>query len=149
MYFIGTVRVVHDYSLVGLIWCHYRCVFVGSPALPVASMTGMPLTLHEHANHDRICHVYIISLLACSALFCHLSHICHSSPVLSIHIIRFCQPHHFCQLLSTQSSPVLSTISTTYVATDEVTTCVNKARPPLSTVLVFPIDLRVLCSVTI
>ena len=48
---------------------------------------------------------------------------------MSIHINRFCQPHHFCQLLPTQSSPVLSTISTTYVATDEVTTFVNKARP--------------------
>ena len=45
----------------------------------------------------------------------------------------------FCQLLSTQSSPVLSTISTTYVATDEVTTFVNKARPLLSTVIVLPI----------
>ena len=42
-------------------------------------------------------------------------------------------------LLSTQSSPVLSTISTTYVATDEVTTFVNKARPLLSTVMLFPI----------
>ena len=75
----------------------------------------------------------------CSAHFCHLNHFCHSSPVLSIHINRFCQPHHFCQLMSTQSSPVLSTISTTYVATDEVTTSVNKARPLLSTVMLFPI----------
>ena len=58
---------------------------------------------------------------ACSAHFCHLNHFCHSSPVLSIHINRFCQPHYFCQLLSTQSSPLLSAISTTYVATDEVT----------------------------
>ena len=75
----------------------------------------------------------------CSAHFCRLIHFCHSSPVLSIHINRFCQPHHFCQLLSTQSSPVLSAISTTYVATDEVTTFVNKARPLLSTVIVLPI----------
>ena len=37
----------------------------------------------------------------CSAHFCHLNHFCHSSPVLSIHINRFCQPRHFCQLLST------------------------------------------------
>ena len=74
----------------------------------------------------------------CSAHFCHLNHFCHCSPVLSIHINRFCQPHHFCKLLSTQSSPVLSTISTTYVATDEVTTFVNKARPLLSTVIVLP-----------
>ena len=71
----------------------------------------------------------------CSAHFCHLNHFCHSSPVLSIHINRFCQHHHFCQLLSTQSSPVLSTTSTTYVATDEVTTFVNKARLLLSTVM--------------
>ena len=75
----------------------------------------------------------------CSAHFCHLNHFCHSSPVLSIHFNRFCQPHHFCQLLSTQSSPVLSAISTTYVARDEVTTFVNKARPLLSTVIVLPI----------
>ena len=75
----------------------------------------------------------------CSAHCCHLSHFCHSSPVLSIHINRFCQPHHFCQLLSIRSSPVVSTISTTYVATDEVTTFVNKARPFLSTVVVLPI----------
>ena len=73
------------------------------------------------------------------AHFCHLNHFCHSSPVLSIDINRFCHPHHFCQLLSTQSSPVLSAISTTYVATDEVTTFVNKARPLLSTVIVLPI----------
>ena len=83
----------------------------------------------------------------CSAHFCHLNHFCHSSPVLSIHINPFCQPHHFCKLLSTQSSPVFSTISTIYVATDEITTLVNKARPLLSTVIFLPI--RVLCSVTI
>ena len=45
---------------------------------------------------------------------------------LSIHINSFCQPRHFCKLLSTQGSPVLSTISTTYVARDEVTTFVNR-----------------------
>ena len=72
---------------------------------------------------------------SCSAHFCHLNHFCHSPPVLSIHINSFCQPHHFCQLLSTHCSSVLSTISTTYVATDEVTTFVNKARPLLSTVM--------------
>ena len=57
----------------------------------------------------------------------------------------FVTTHQFCQFISTvfvnftnfvnselmQSSPVLSTISTTYVATDEVTTFVNKARPLL------------------
>ena len=63
----------------------------------------------------------------CSAHFCHLNHCCHSSRLLSIHINHFCQRHHFCQLLSTQSSPVLSQISTTYVATDEVTTFVNRS----------------------
>ena len=89
------------------------------------------------------------SWAVCSANFCHLNHLCHSSPVLSIHINSFCQPHHFCQLLSTQSSPVLSTTSTTYVATDEVNTFVNKARPLLSTVIFLPIYLRLLCSVTI
>ena len=41
----------------------------------------------------------------CSAHFCHLNHFCHSSPVLSIHINRFCQPHHFCQLLSPPPHP--------------------------------------------
>ena len=73
----------------------------------------------------------------CSAHFCHLNHLCHSSPVLSIHINGFCQPHHFCQLLSPQGSPVLTTISTTYVAKDDVTkpTLANKARPLLSTVI--------------
>ena len=84
----------------------------------------------------------------CSAHFCYLNHFCHSSPVLSIHINRFCQPHHFCQLVSPQSSPVLSTISTTYVAKDEVTTFVNKARPLLST-LILRSYLWVLCSVTL
>ena len=62
-----------------------------------------------------------------SAYFCHLNHFCHSSRLLSIHINHFCQPHRFCQLLSTQSSPILSQISTTYVITDEVTTFVNRS----------------------
>ena len=74
-----------------------------------------------------------------SAHFCHLNHFCHSSPISSIHINRLCQPYHFWQRLSTQSSPVLSTISNTYVATGEVTTFVNKARPLLSTVIVLAI----------
>ena len=84
-------------------------------------------------QHTTCCWPYDSDV--CSAHFCHLNHFCHSSLVLSIHINRFCQPHHFCQLLLTQSSPVLSTISTTYVATDEVITFVNKARPLLSTAI--------------
>ena len=66
-------------------------------------------------------------LTICSAYFCHLNHFCHSSQLLSIHINHFCERHRFCQLLSTQSSPVLSQISTTYVTTDEVTTFVNRS----------------------
>ena len=72
---------------------------------------------------------------------------CYSSPVFSIHINRFCQPQPFCQLLSPQSSPVLSTISTTYVATNEVTTFVTpqllldrlgrSLKPFVSTVIPF------------
>ena len=50
-------------------------------------------------------------LTVCSAYFCHLNHFCHSSRLLSIHINHFCQPHRFCQLLSTQSSPILSHIN--------------------------------------
>ena len=75
-----------------------QCYFVPRLTLPVVE--GAVFKIGDHA---------------CSAHFCHLNHFCHSSPVLSIHINRFCQPHHFCQLLSTQSSPVLSTILTTYV----------------------------------
>ena len=54
----------------------------------------------------------------CIAHFDHLNHFCQSSP-----------------LLSAERSPVLSIISTTYVATDDVTTFVNQARPLLSTVI--------------
>ena len=86
---------------------------------PASRRCLLPRSWHEHRHKGH----------GCSAHFCHLNHFCHSSPVLSIHINRFCQPHHFCQLLSTRNSPVMSTISTTYVATDEVTTFVNKARP--------------------
>ena len=49
---------------------------------------------------------------------------------LSLHINHFCQPHRFSQLFSTQSSPVLSQISITYVTTDGVTTFVNRSGPP-------------------
>ena len=96
-----------------------------------------------HSAPEFVWHVVESSIIcrehACSAHFCHPNHFCHSSPVLSIHINRFCQPHHFCQLLSPHSSPVLSTISTTYVATDEVTTFVKKAGPLLSTLIVLPL----------
>ena len=85
----------------------------------------------------------------CSAHFCHLNHFCHSSRLLSIQINHFCQPHHFCQLWSIQSSPVLSQISTTYVATDEVTTFVNRSahfcRPQICPRMVFSHTLKNLC----
>ena len=101
-------------------------------------------SIHIRQTFNLTENVFVVSI----AHFCHLNHFCHSSPVLSIHINRFYQPHHFCQPLSTQSSPVLSTISTTYVAADEVTTFVNKARPLLSTVMLCSY-LCVLCSVTL
>ena len=76
---LRTVRIVqrvfkHDYSPVWLICCRYCCIFVVSPALPVMSFTSshaLPLTWHERANHDRVCHVSIALLLESFVSFWH------------------------------------------------------------------------------
>ena len=88
--------------------------------IPLPGLYDSHCIWHWYVQYDVHCYTVLVFFMIlyvdeCSAHFCHLNHFCHSSPVVSIHINRLCQPQPFCQLLSPQSLSVLSTISSTYV----------------------------------